>query len=167
MKRIFCVFCLALALCLALSSCALVAPRPKIKEAEFNFSVTCEIDGEEKTLSGVYVCEYEGTAFALDIGRYRVWNGYVKGGEDELLGITVGEDGGRVDVNLDFYPEYFMSDSNKWGRAEPEPNLSVHLENEEGLRILYDADEIAQVYGAKIIGYQYDKPIENSFGILG
>ena len=39
-----------------------------IKKAQFNFSVTYEIDGEEKIYSGIYVCEYDGIYlfFGLD-----------------------------------------------------------------------------------------------------
>ena len=37
------------------SGCATIMPIPEIKEGRFDFSVTCEINGEEKTFSGVYV----------------------------------------------------------------------------------------------------------------
>ena len=52
-----------------LSGCAVTKfPVPEVKKAQFNFSVTYEIDGEEKIYSGIYVCEYDGIYlfFGLD-----------------------------------------------------------------------------------------------------
>ena len=48
-----------------LSGCAAVVLLPKVKEGRFNFSVTYEINGEEKTYSGVYVCKYDGVSDSL------------------------------------------------------------------------------------------------------
>ena len=47
------------------SGCATILPIPEIKEGRFDFSVTCEINGEQKIFSGVYVCKYEGVTISL------------------------------------------------------------------------------------------------------
>ena len=148
-----------------LSSCGLDVPRPEVKSGEFNFSVTYEFNGEIKTVSGVYVCEYEGTDWALDSGYYRDWDGYIKGDKDQkTLKIGTTEDGGVIDIVLSFYPEYFMGDS-EW-RGVPEPYLTVtHIEN-DGVSIQNEAAFIQENYGAKIISYEYDAPIENSFSLF-
>ena len=53
-----------------LAGCGLEVPRPEIKEGEFDFIVTYEYNGEIKTVSGVYVCEFSGISWALvRVGR--------------------------------------------------------------------------------------------------
>ena len=44
--------------------------------------------------------------------------------------------------------------------------MSVKLSNEEGMRFENEADYIAETYGARVISYEYDEPIENSFRTL-
>ena len=58
MKKITSVI-LLLVISVILTSCGLLAPRPDIKEGKFNISVTYEHNGEVKTASAVYVCEYD------------------------------------------------------------------------------------------------------------
>ena len=152
-----------LLLSLALTSCGSQVPRPEIKSGEFNFSVTYEYAGETKTVSGVYVCEYDGIDWVLDGGFHRVWSGYIKGGTTEQnIVLGTAEDGGIVELYLAFDPDYFMGDSH-WDGYEPfEPCLSVRL-YDEGLYFESDAELIAETYGARVISYEYDDPIENSF----
>ena len=58
--KIFIVTCLAMLSTLFFSGCAIAKmPVPSVKEGRFNFSFTYEINGEEKTYSGVYVCKYD------------------------------------------------------------------------------------------------------------
>lgn len=150
-----------------LTGCGLTVPKPEIKEAEFDFSVTYEFNGERITISGVYVCEYSGTAWALDGGYNREWNGYIKDGKTEdTFEIGTTDAGDRVELRLAFIPEYFMGDFVDDGNREvPKPYIAVILEDSEGIRILHEPAEVEEYCGAKIIGYEYDEPIENSFGI--
>ena len=55
MKKIKWFICVVLVAMLTsiLSGCAAVIPIPEIKEGRFDFSVTCEVNGEEKT--SVYI----------------------------------------------------------------------------------------------------------------
>ena len=156
---------LVLVLACMLVSCGLVVPRPEIKEGEFDFTVTYEYNGEIRTVSGVYVCEYDGIDWVLDGENHREWVGYVKDATtEEMIPLGVAEDGGIVELNLVFTPEYFMGETH-WEGDEPfAPMFTVRLEDSEGLRFENDAALIAQVYGARIVSYSYDEPIENSFG---
>ena len=164
MRKIICAVTVLILLLLCLTSCGITVPRPKIKEGEFNFSVTYELRGEIQTVSGVYVCEYNGTDWAIDGGYHRDWKGYVKDGEvEEIIVIATAENGGSVELFLHFNPEHFMGERCEDG--EPfEPWISVRLDDEDGLRFENDADLIAEVYGARIISYEYDEPIKNTFG---
>ena len=150
-----------------LTGCGLRVPRPEVKEGRFNFSITYEWKGETTTLNGVYVCEFAGIDWALDGGYHREWSHSVEGDVNDTL-ITVGttDDGGTLELRLDFYPEYFMSDPHWSWLGAPEPNLSVKLVDDEGMRYVNDKDDIAKDYDAKIVTYAFDEPIENSFKIF-
>mgnify|MGYP003307886116 CR=1 FL=1 len=94
-----------------LTGCASTVPCPEIKEGEFNFSVTYDFNGEKKTVSGVYVCEYNGTIWALDGGIAETGKAIYKDGKiEDMIEIGTTEDGDRVELNLALYPEYFMGD---------------------------------------------------------
>ena len=113
----------------------------------------------------MYVCEYSGKAWALDGGYYRDWTGYIKGGEieDHVPIDTVG--GNEIVLVLNLDPEYFMDDFNAELYDVPKPYIRVkYFSDDGGEGFIYDADSIEESYGAKIISYEYDEPIENSFG---
>ena len=52
------------------SGCATIMPIPEIKEGRFDFSVTCEINGEEKTKTKTMIVE----ELLKDINSYLVSN---------------------------------------------------------------------------------------------
>ena len=161
MKRVLCSAILIVLLITMLTSCGLDVPRPEVKSGEFDFTVTYEFNGETKTVSGVYVCEYAGLSWSLDGGFHRDWDSYVEG-VDEVVEIGTSPDGGKVELIFAFYPEYFMDDFIEGVDEIPTPEISVtHVD--EGLWFEFDADVIEEKYGAKIISYQYDKPIKNTF----
>ena len=139
-----------------LSSCGFTTLCPQIKSGELNFSVTYEYAGETKTVSGVYVCQFAGIDWAIDIGFHREWSGYIKGGvieETTVLGIA--DDGGVVELNLYFDPDYIMGES-YWESDEPfMPWISVKIVD-EGMYFENNAEYIAETYGARIISYEYD-----------
>jgi hypothetical protein len=150
-----------------LASCGLTVPRPEIKEGRFNYSVTYELGGETKTVSGVYICEYNGTSWALDGGSHRDWKGYLEGGTSSDDWITIGatEDGGKIILSLSMDPDYFMGET---VIHVPEPYLLVSypLTEGDGETIINEADVVAEQYGAKILSFDYDEPIKNSFGLF-
>ena len=154
---------IVLMLTLTLASCALDVPRPEIKRGEFNFSVTYEYCGEIKTISGVYVCEYDGIDWVLDGGYHREWSGYIKDNTtEEFITLGIAEDGGEVELNLFFIPDRFMGDYYMEEEEPFSPCMSVRL-FDEGLYFESDPEIIAETYGARIISYEYDEPIVNSF----
>ena len=54
-------------------------------------------------------------------------------------------------------------------RGSPEPSLYIsYPENEYGeIRVMNDPAEVEQIYGAKILHYQYAEPIDNTFKVFG
>lgn len=169
MKKILSIVSFVLLLSLCLTSCGLTVPRPEIKEGRFNYSVTYELNGEIKTISGVYICEYDGISWSLDGGNNRHWKGCIEGGtEDDQIQIGTTEDGGAINVCLDFDPDYFMGEDVVEYKGVPEPYLIVvYPMTEDGaLTFINDAETVAEQYGAKIISHVYDEPINNSFGLF-
>lgn len=145
-----------------LSGCVAKVPMPKIKDGRFNFSVTYEVDGQETTYSGVYVCEIDGVYISL-VGRGVEWNGYIEGQEEVDLIIQSNEDG-VIYLNFGFIPEYFMDDPDAVCYDVPSPSLYMIYHNEETNDIsIAGEEEIAVNYGVRLISYEYAKPIENTF----
>ena len=171
MKKLLCALLLVLMVTVSFTSCGLTVERPKVKKGEFDFSITYELDGEVKTLSAVYVCEFDGTSWSLDGGYGRDWKSWTEGdyeGDDTysaIIGKT--EDGGNIILFFGIYPEYFMNDP-ACDRGEPEPSIYIsYPENENGESGLVNIpEEVEALCGAKIISYEYDSPIENSFGMF-
>lgn len=167
MKKIIVTVALLTALVLTFSGCGFTVPRPEIKSGEFNFSVTYEYAGQTKTVTGVYVCEYAGTSWALDGGYSREWTGYIKGADDNdhILLDTV-EGGDEVILVLDLRPDYFMDDFNFDLYGIPAPYIMIKDYTEEGLCFLYDPADVERDWGAKVISYEYDSPVENTFKLF-
>ena len=170
MKKLLCLLIALVLLTAGLTSCGVTVPRPKIKSGEFNFSVTYEYKGETKTVSGVYVCEYDGLSWALDGGYHRSWSGYIKGGEiDDFVDIDVTDAGDKIILVLNLRADYFMDDYNvDLYDGYPEPYIRIDEYTEDGgFRTIYDADDVEEICGAKIISYQYDEPVKNTFKVFG
>jgi hypothetical protein len=164
-KRVLCSAILIVLLITTLTSCGLDVPRPEVKSGEFDFTVTYEFNGETKTVSGVYVCEYAGLSWSLDGGFHRDWDSYVEG-VDEVVEIGTSPDGGKVELIFAFYPEYFMGEDVSYDLNIPQPYISVTIIDDEGMTILHLPDEVEAHCGARIISYEYDAPIENKFSIF-
>ena len=145
-----------------LTGCSAKLPMPEVKEGRFNFSVTYEVSGEQKTYSGVYVCKYQGVVVTL-VGGHIEWEDYVENENDVDIPIHTNDDG-VIYINLGFFPEYFMSDPYADTYNKPSPNLYMVYNDSEpdSLNITSDEEVIAN-YGVKIISYEYADPIENNY----
>ena len=138
-------------------------PRPEIKEGEFDFALTYEVDGETKKIEGTYVCKFEGTSRAIDgVGRH--WKGYIKDHSDSTDYEIKTTDEGVIKINLDICSEFFMSDPFyesivSSDDPEPMPYLYVVAEESENeyMGNYYEGDDV------KIISFVYDEPIENEY----
>lgn len=165
MKRVVGILFLVFALIAVLASCGLDVPDPEIEKGEFSFSVTYEFEGKVETISGVYVCEYDGASWAIDGGANREWIGYIKDDTvEDMIKLGTVEGDNEVHLHLNFCPEYFMDDFVEGYHEVPKPEISVTLNDGEGLSFMNDPQEVEEYCGAKIVSYEYEEPIENSFG---
>ena len=169
---------ITLAMMTTMTGCG--TPTPTIKEGEFHFSVTYALDGEQETVSGVFVCEFVKVVRAMD-GAYLEWNAYIEDGQlanrlEENRGYLLLKtcDDGAIYLDFDLSAKYFMSDPS-FGNANantdaPMTDISPRLFMEyseakgEELGVWYSEDvSVLESYGAKIISYEYDVPIENIY----
>ena len=159
MKKFFCIFAVIILLSTCLTSCE-VQPAPKVKEGRFNFSVTYEEWGEAKTVSGVFVCEYDGVNW-WDINRdsYANWKESYEGDIQDggIIPICNTDDGGEIFISLLMYPEYFMGDP-EYANYTPLIRAELWYPDKQ----TDDIERIAE-HGVKLISYEYDEPIENSY----
>lgn len=143
-------------------------PRPEIKEGEFDFALTYELDGETKKIEGTYVCKFEGTSRALD-GVGRDWKGYIKDHEDFTDYEIKTTDEGVIKIDLDICSEFFMSDPNYQNmKSSDDPNPEPYVYITSGDPNIEDpANEVTfDIYegdDVKIISFEYDEPIENTY----
>ena len=171
-KKILTCFALVVALTPMFAGCK-NAPVPTIKEGKFNFSVTYELGGEVKTISSVYVCKYVESGMYLD-GWYIDWEAYVEDSEIQALiedesyyfGIMLeNNEDGAIHLDLNLNPEYFMSEPMEDGMTAA-PYLFIRYNDavaeEKGI-YLEDDLAVLESYGAKLISYEYDSPIENIY----
>ncbi len=138
-------------------------PQPEIKEGEFDFTLTYGVDGEIKKIEGTYVCEFDGVSRAID-GVSRDWTGYIKDHDDFTDYEIKTTDKGVIMVSLDICPEFFMSDPNYDNivsgkdNTKPEPYLYIKSgEPSDEAFLDYTGDDV------KIISFEYDQPIENTY----
>lgn len=145
-----------------LSGCVVKAPIPDVKEERFNFSVTYEVDGEERTYSGVYVCEYDGVRTSF-LGSGLEWKDRIENEKDVDIPIHTTEEG-VIYINLGFFPDYFMGDPSAIYYEAPVPNLFIVYSDStfDDMHISSDEEIIAEL-GVRLISYEYDEPIENTF----
>ena len=144
------------------SGCVVKVGVPKVKEGRFDFSITYEVNGEQKTYTGVYVCEYDGVETTF-LGSSLEWKSYIENEEEIDVPIQTNEDG-IVYINFGFFPEYFMDDPVADYYEAPSPSLYMiyNDSNEEMTHLTGEEEEILR-YGVKLISYEYAAPIENTF----
>ena len=166
MKKMKLLVCMVLVTMLTalFSSCLASMPIPEIKEGRFDFSVTCEINGEEQTFSGVYVCKYDG-AYKTLVGEGVDWEGYIENNDNNGMIPIQTNDDGVIYIDLYFVPEYFMDDPDAILYDVPAPALVMvyHSDDPDVSSYETDAEILEASYGVKIISYKYADPIKNTF----
>lgn len=178
MRNKICLLIVAFVLILSMSTACYKAPDPMIKEGKFSFSVTYEVDGETATVSGLYICKFEEAGWHLD-GWYVYWEEYIEDSElakrlEETRGYLLLKtvDDGEIYLDLNLSAKMFMAD----------PRFDYNYETDEVVEVTprlfidysqakydeigesYSEDTaVLESYGVKVISYEYDAPIENTY----
>ena len=161
--KLLAVVVLTTMLTMLFSSCAVKIGVPKVKEGRFDFSVTYEVNGEQKTYTDVYVCKYDGVETTF-LGSSLEWSGHIENKEAFWDMPIQTNEYGTIYLNFGFFPEYFMGDPDAIYYDVPAPSLyMIYNDSTEGMSHGTSEEEDILQHGVKIIGYQYADPIENTF----
>ena len=136
--------------------------KPAVQKQEFPFTITYTYQGQQQTISEVYVAEY--SPFAKYLGdRPLTWFGY-RLDQDRLESdfIRIAQnDTHAFSIDLNLEPGWLMGDL---ADADCAPSgLAIRLE--DGTRIT-DPDALEQL-GFRLEGWTYPQPIENRFSFGG
>jgi hypothetical protein len=136
--------------------------KPQVVLQEFPFTVTYSYQGETKTISDVYVCEY--APGAKYFGENSVaWYGYIQDHNRlESDFYRIGElEGKTFSINLNLEPGYLMGDP-AYSGSECRPAGICHSFDGTKDVTVTDPGELARL-GLSILSWEYPEPIENSF----
>ena len=141
---------------------------PTVAKQDFDFSITYTLDGETKTLNGIYSSRFTGFgANGVDpLCRYYEGTYKVEGETDGDRCFTIAEKDGYT-----LYIVALLNDAYLMGDAENDSYESDHeeptLEAEDNEYNQYDETELPDVFDAEIVSFEYPEPIENTFHFSG
>ena len=172
-KKILTSIALTMVAMISMTGCIYHETSPRIKEGQFNFSVTYEMDGEIETITGVYIAKFVKIGQSYDCA-YRVWDGYVDTEEVRnrleedctFMKLKTTQDG---DIYLDFnlYPNYFLAEPGYEQIKGNEPDLYICYTDEVVEEKLvyreYDPEVLFDNYRVRVVSFEYDEPIENVY----
>ena len=153
----------------AIIACLLVGAKvePAIKEHAFNYSITYKLDGEVKTIKGIYTSRFTGHDDEYGIDRY--YDGYynIDGKVQEDRTYTIQEkDGYELYIVMLFNDCYLMEDK----RADYyEPALEppvLEAMSKDGMEQRGE-DDLPSIFDAEIVSWEYPEPIDNKFVFCG
>lgn len=141
---------------------------PTVTEHEFPYSVTYQLDGQTKTLEGVYTVRFDDTNLAMEPWK-RYYTGTHRSDGDEYLGsecVIAKKDELSLCISLCFTDAYLMGDDEK--NAEEAQALAVPQ------LVVYDREqypledrEIIEKFNAELVSWELPEPIENRFVFHG
>ena len=135
---------------------------------DFDFSITYKLDGETKTINGVYGSRFTGFgANGVDpLCRYYEGTYTVEGETDGDRCFTISEKDGYT-----LYIVALLNDSYLFGDVENDSYESGHeeptLEAEDKDGNQYDETNLPDVFDAEIVSFEYPEPVENTFRFSG
>jgi hypothetical protein len=144
-----------------------VCKKPTITEQDFNYSIMYKLNGETKTMEGIYKCTYEGYSEGED-PHDRYYNAeYIVDGQTTLShSYTIAEkDGAKLYIVTVFNEYYLMGDKKN---MDYEPFLEEpYLEAVDKEGYPYDETNMPSEFTAEIVSWEYPEPIENKFTFEG
>ena len=154
------IIAIGLVLCLVVSLFAGIMKEPVITEHDFNYAATYRLDGETKTLEGVYRVQYVSTSEGND----RYYEGFYpaepEAGVPEYHTIAE-KDGLRLQVVFIFSKNYLMGDGDRDTITEP------YLAAYDVMGVEYTDMETLDAFDAELLSWEEPQPIENTFVFSG
>ena len=141
-----------------------IVKAPTITEQDFPFSVTYRLDGETKTLEGVYRCRFKSTGKGTaPLDRYYEGEYLLNPAEEHPAAYTIAEkDGLELCIVTIFSARNFMDDGDSRDNHH-DPYLAVM--DRDGVE--YSDEETLSQFDAEIIDWVYPESVDNSFKFVG
>lgn len=141
---------------------------PTVTNQDFNFSITYKLDGETKTINGVYSSRFTGFgATGVDpLCRYYEGTYKVEGEDDGDRCFTIAEkDGYELYIVALLNDYYLMGDKENESYDSYTEGPTLEAEDKDGNQ--YDGTDLPDIFNAEIVSFKYPEPIENSFYFTG
>ena len=161
---------IAIGIIIAVVACLLLSMQktPTVAKQDFNFSITYKLDGETKTINGVYSSRFTGFgANGVDpLCRYYEGTYKVDGEDDGDRCFTIAEkDGYELYIVALLNDYYLMGDEENESYDSYTEGPTLEAEDKDGNQ--YDGTDLPDVFNAEIVSFKYPEPIENTFYFTG
>lgn len=161
---------IAIGIIIAIVACLLQSMQktPTVAKQDFNFSITYKLDGEAKTINGVYSSRFTGFgANGVDLlCRYYEGTYKVEGEDDGDRCFTIAEkDGYELYVVALLNDYYLMGDKENESYDSHTEGPTLEAKDKDGNQ--YDEADLPDVFDAEIVSFKYPEPIENTFYFTG
>ena len=141
---------------------------PAVTNQDFDFSITYKLNGETKTLNGVYSSRFTGFGGnGVDpLCRYYDGTYKVDGEDDGDRCFTIAEkDGYELYIVALLNDPYLMGDEENESYDSYTEGPTLEAEDKDGNQ--YDEAELPDIFDAEIVSFEYPKPIKNTFCFAG
>ena len=161
---------IAIGIIIAIAASLLVSIRktPTVTNQDFDFSITYKLDGETKTINGVYSSRFTGFGGnGIDpLCRYYEGTYKVEGEDDGDRCFTIAEkDGYKLYIVALLNDYYLMGDKENESYDSYTEGPTLEAEDKDGNQ--YGETEIPDIFDAEIVSFEYPEPIENTFSFAG
>lgn len=141
---------------------ASIAKKPTITEKDFPFSITYELNGKTEIVEGIYSVSFTGNGGYADTTT-RIYKGeFISSREDIDTSYVISKNSdGTIMMHTKFHADYLMGDTvyDYFSDEAFAPTL-IYFDSENHE---YTDEQTLMEHGAKLISWEYPKPIENSF----
>jgi hypothetical protein len=164
------VMIIVLGIIVAIAASLLVSMQkmPTVTNQDFDFSITYKLDGETKTINGVYSNRFTGFGGnGVDpLCRYYEGTYKVEGEDDGDRCFTIAEkDGYKLYIVALLNDCYLMGDKKNESYDSYIEVPTLEAEDQDGIQ--YGEADLPDVFDAEIVSFEYPQPIENTFSFVG
>ena len=135
-------------------------PAPEITYGEFPFRIEYELHGERLVIEDTVICEFDGFKVSGTTKR-RAWKTNFMIGSGEGSALVLQKFGNTTVYCCVRNPEYYMGDrESEYTYTQP---FFAYKERGDLLIRSISTEELLDVFGIKLISWQFSDPIVNTF----
>ena len=164
MKALSIILAVGLILAIIASLLTGIVKAPIITEQDFPFTITYRLNGETKTLEGIYRCHFRSTGNGTDpLNRYYEGEHLLNPAEEHPAAYTIAEKDGLELCIVTILSNHKLMDDSDGKDFHYDPYLAVI--DSEGYE--YEDEETLSQFDAEIIDWVYPELVDNSFRFVG